>query len=113
GGASHSWGDERPLRPHRAWGSTLNKLSKLAFLLHVLPERPIEFYDRVATVLEVAGERFRAKPGPANALGLTEALGAVGRTLPADIRALVCEPSLLDIEKRVAEGIERLKETGP
>lgn len=106
-------GSSGPFHPIKLWRSTLNKLSKLAFLLHVLPEHPVEFYDRVATVVEVAGERFRAEPDPANALGLAEALGAVGRTLPADIGALVCEPSLLEIEKRVAEGIERLKEKGP
>ena len=96
------------------WGPPImNRLSKLRLLLSLLPEHPVEFYDRVATVLEVAGERFRAKPAPANVLGLAEALGNVGRTLPADIGPFFCEIPLLEIEKRVGEGIERLKGKGP
>jgi hypothetical protein len=91
----------------------MNRLSKLPFLLRLLPEHPVEFYDRVATVLELAGERFRAKAVTGNVLGLAEALGSVGRTLPADIGPVLCEIPLLEIEKRVGEGIERLKGKGP
>lgn len=91
----------------------MNKLSKLPFLLRVLPEHPVEFYDRVATMLEVAGERFREKPDAANVLGLAEALVFMARTIPADVCPVLCEASLLEIEKRVGEGIERLKGKGP
>lgn len=92
---------------------SLKKLSKLPFLLRVLTEDPVEVYDRVATVLEVAGERFRVKAGSANALGLAEALNFMAKTLPVEMGPVLCDTPLLEIEKRVGEGIERLTEKGP
>lgn len=91
----------------------MNRRSKLRLLLRLFPRHPRELCGRVATVVEIAGERLRAKAALGNTLGLAEALGFLARSLPADACPHLCEASLLEIENTVGVGIEKLRGVGP
>jgi hypothetical protein len=72
----------------------------------------MEFYDRVANVLEVAGEGLRAKPVQPNGLSVAGALAALEVVLGKQRSVVLGEEAPLSIEMKVAERIEDLARRG-
>src|SRR2546426_394777 len=88
-------------------------LTKSRLLLRLLLKDPVEFYDRISTILEVQCDRMRSKPNRARELDPADALTQLAGHLPGQITALACESSLLEIERKVADGIQELRGSGP
>lgn len=88
-------------------------LSKLHLLLRLLPRDPVEFHDRVTTILQYNWERVWHKQICSNTLDVTEALALLEKTLQTNITEFGRERHLLDFENEILSRIERLKDTGP
>jgi Methyltransferase domain len=85
-----------------------NQASKAVHLLSLLPKRPVEFFDRVVTVLErttdsVGGFQNRS----AQALSLPDALSKALSVPSSKIRELLAESELQCLEGEVSEQITR------
>ncbi len=88
--------------------------SKAIQLLALLPKRPMEFYDRVMTVLETTSEGAGGlRNGDAHPLTFTEALSGALRVSSSDIQALLAESELQLLENKVLEQITKANGTGP
>lgn len=88
-------------------------VSKAVRLVSLLPVRPVEFYDRVMTVVEVKSERGLEAPPAGNGLSFIDALRLAFDIPASDIQAILAEKPLRQIEEKVREGIRRAKVGGP
>lgn len=87
------------------------QVSKAVRLLSLLPKRPVEFYDRIATVVEVKSERVARSPGHT-----ADFIDALTQTLDVpreDILGILSETELQHIEEKVTARILTAKHTGP
>jgi methyltransferase family protein len=89
------------------------RASKAVQLLSLLPKRPVEFYDRVMTVLEVTSERGRSAFQNSNVLTFRDALSLALGVSSSEIAALLGESELQGIEMKVLEGMTNAKDKGP
>lgn len=87
--------------------------SKAVRLLALLPRRPVEFYDRVVTVLEVKRERDRPKLYRGNELVYVDALKLALGVSSSDVAQLLAERELQRLEEKISAGISTVKNTGP
>lgn len=87
--------------------------SKLGLLLGVLGRDPIEFYDRVLTVLEVKLEHKRAGPGRYDPLTEDSDFDLPQGKSSADIQPILREKSLEEVENEVRKKLDQLKGEGP
>jgi predicted O-methyltransferase YrrM len=87
---------------------------KATQLLSLLPTRPVEFFDRVMTVVERAGDSALGfRNGYGNTLNFADALSLALGVSNSDIANLLAEQELKQLEKRVSAGIAHAKGTGP
>jgi hypothetical protein len=89
------------------------RASKAVQLLSLLPKQPVEFYDRLMTVIEVTRERRRARFPNGNTLIFTDALKLALGVSSGDITKLLAESELQRLERKVTAGITNAKGTGP
>jgi hypothetical protein len=90
------------------------KASKAIRLLALLPKRPVEFYDRVMTVLETTSESAgRFRNGDAHPLTFAEALSGALEVSNRDIQALLAESEIQLLEKEVLAQIAKANGAGP
>lgn len=89
------------------------RTSKAIRLLALLPRRPLEFYDRLVTVLEVNREPARPDSHNGNALVYTDALSLALGVSSSDISQLLVERELQRLEERIKEKISIAENTGP
>lgn len=88
-------------------------VAKVASLMSLLPRRPTEFWDRVATVWDGRTERLR-RPAPTLAPALwSEFVHQVAEVLGTDGRSTLAEGQLKEIEARVSQGIAVTLGRGP
>jgi predicted O-methyltransferase YrrM len=87
--------------------------SKAIRLLALLPKRPLEFYDRLMTVVEVTKDRRRAAFRRGIPLVFTDALSLALGVSSNDIAQLLAESELQRLEEKVLAGIKVAKGTGP
>src|ERR1700693_4544727 len=89
------------------------RASKALQLFSLLPKRPVEFYDRLMTVVEMTRERRQARFPSSNTLIFTDALRLALGVSNSDIAKLLAERELQQLEIRVSEGISNAKSAGP
>src|SRR5712691_2354290 len=89
------------------------RASKAVRLLSLLPKRPVEFYDRVMTIVEVNMERGRAGFSTSDTVTFIHALSLALDVSSSDIAEILTESELQRIEKKVSEGIAKEKAMGP
>jgi hypothetical protein len=87
--------------------------SKAVQLLSLLPKRPVEFYDRLMTVVEMTREPRRPRFSNGNTLVFTDALRLALGVSNSDIAKLLEERELQQLEMKVSEGIRNANGTGP
>lgn len=87
--------------------------SKAFRLLSLLPRHPVEFYDRVMTVVEVTKERGRSASKTKDSVTFVEALGLALDVSTGDITEILSESQLGRIERTVSEGIAGARTVGP
>jgi predicted O-methyltransferase YrrM len=87
--------------------------SKALRLLSLLPRRPVEFYDRVMTVVEVTKERGRSALKTKDSMTFLEALSLALDISTDDIAETLSESQVGCIETTVSEGIARTRKLGP
>jgi predicted O-methyltransferase YrrM len=86
---------------------------KAVQLLSLLPKRPVEFYDRLMTVVEVKRDRRRAVVRNDDALVFTDALSLALGAPKRNITQLLAETELRGLEEKVSAGIGIAKGEGP
>lgn len=91
----------------------MRALRKLQLLLGLLPNNPVEFRDRLRTVLEVKAEHLLTEPPSYNPVSLDEALRLLQKLLPADSSEILSESVFLNTRQRVLKDIGDLKSKGP
>lgn len=91
----------------------MSTFTKLGLLLRLLPHRPVEFCDRLATVLEKPWERIFTEPGQHNKLSPQEAIVLMEETLHANLSDYLLEPSFKAIESHITDGIDRMRGNQP
>ncbi|HVJ07399.1 MAG TPA: class I SAM-dependent methyltransferase [Acidisarcina sp.] len=79
--------------------------SKALRLLSLLPTHPVEFYDRVMTVVEVKKERGISSTKTCEFMSVMDALSAALNVSQDDIAKILAEKDLAAIEKAVSERI--------
>jgi Methyltransferase domain len=87
--------------------------SKAIRLLALLPKRPVEFYDRVMTVVDVKRERHRAAFGNNDRFIFTDALRLVLGISNDEVAQILAESELQSLEEKVSLGIAAARVTGP
>src|SRR5258708_21736671 len=87
--------------------------SKAVQLLSLLPKRPVEFCDRLMTVIEMTREPRRAGFPNGNTLIFTEALELALGISKSDVTKLLAENELQRLEKKITTGITNAKSAGP
>lgn len=87
--------------------------SKAFRLVSLLPRSPVEFYDRVMTVVEVTKERGRSGSKTTASVTFMEALSTALDVSPSDIAEILNETELRHIEQIVSEGMTAQKRAGP
>lgn len=87
--------------------------SKAFRLLSLLPTRPVEFYDRLMTVVEVNRERGLSASKRTNSVTFMEALCRALDVPTGDVAKILAESQLGDIEKTVLKGIAATRTAGP
>ncbi|MGA8812249.1 MAG: class I SAM-dependent methyltransferase [Candidatus Sulfotelmatobacter sp.] len=87
--------------------------SKALRLVSLLPKSPVEFYDRVMTVVEVTKERGRSASNATPLVTSTEALSVALDVSHREIAEILGEVELGQIERTVSEGITAQERTGP
>jgi Methyltransferase domain len=98
-------------KAHHIWE---NRASKTVRLLSLLPKRPVEFYDRVMTVLERTTEAAGGlQDSHGQAMAFTDALSAALCVSTSDIESLLAESQLRRLEEKVVEQITCTRSTGP
>jgi len=90
------------------------RASKAVQLLSLLPKRPVEFFDRVMTVVERTSDSVGTfRNGHGHTLTFTDALSAALGVSIDDITKLLTESELQRLEMKVSEQITNAKNTGP
>jgi hypothetical protein len=79
----------------------------------LLPRYPVEFYDRVMTVVEVTKERGRSASKTTASVTFMEALSVALRVSTGNIAEILSETELGCIERTVSEGITGVRAAGP
>jgi glycosyltransferase involved in cell wall biosynthesis len=88
--------------------------SKVLQLFSLLPSRPVEFFDRLVTVVERKSESVvGVRNGHGHALAFTDALSAGLGISSTDIAKLLAERELQELETKVSEQIAKTRGTGP
>jgi predicted O-methyltransferase YrrM len=87
--------------------------SKAFRLVSLLPRSPVEFYDRVMTVVEVTKERGQSASRTASAVTFMEAMSVALNVSAGDLAEILSETELGRIETTVSEGIAIAKTEGP
>jgi predicted O-methyltransferase YrrM len=82
-------------------------------LLALLPQRPTEFFDRVAVGVGLRADPYLHSRPDYPTQGWAEVLLRVGRLLNADLNSIMGEDCLTEIESRVREGAQRLPPDAP
>jgi hypothetical protein len=88
-------------------------LGKAGLLLALLPSSPLEFYDRVRTMVEVRLEPMWVRPGryqtqewPAVVAGASQALGH-------DLNTFLVEPAIVELEEEIRRHVDNLRAQAP
>ncbi len=89
------------------------RVSKAVQLLSLLPKRPVEFYDRLMTVVGAPRELRRPRVPNGDTLIFTDALKVTLGISEADIVKLLAESALLRLETNVAAGMMKMNSLGP
>jgi hypothetical protein len=90
------------------------RLSKAVQLLSLLPKRPLEFFDRVMTVVERTSDRGGGfRNGHNHTLTYIDMLSAALNVSSNNITKLLEESELKHLESIVTAGITKSKGTGP
>ena len=89
------------------------QVSKAVRLLSLLPTRPVEFFDRLVTVVDVAIERGRTKRLPCDTIGLIDALSQALQVSHSDIGAILAESEIGHIQQEVMHNMLQSKHTQP
>lgn len=90
----------------------MESASKTRLLLGLLPSRPLEFYDRVRTVLEVRWDRLRESAPAVEATDVKAVASALGDELGV-LTPYLHESALAEIEASVTAGMDRLSGRSP
>jgi hypothetical protein len=93
-------------------GFLLNS-SKVLQLLALLPRRPREFYNRVATMVDSKTEIYRHGAPEYKTLPWDVLIQRLTLLLPADLRSFLHEEELSLVEEEVAAGIRALPSEAP
>jgi hypothetical protein len=86
---------------------------KVGLLLSLLPTRPLEFYDRVATSLEVRMERLWMRPPTHQPGDWEEVIRGLEAHLRVRMDEVFREPALTKIEGAVRQEIEEIRADAP
>lgn len=87
--------------------------SKAVRLLSLLPSRPVEFFDRVITMVEVNRERGHAGSSLSTTSNVRDMLTRALEVPSEDIEEILAEAELREIEEEVRERIAKLEQVGP
>ncbi|HVB55869.1 MAG TPA: class I SAM-dependent methyltransferase [Candidatus Acidoferrales bacterium] len=87
--------------------------SKLQLLLRVLGRDPVEFYDRVRTVLEVRFEHWRIEPSRLAPADQTDALRRLEEEFATSIGPILQEKPLREVEENVSKRFGQLNHDRP
>jgi len=87
---------------------------KLLQLLSLLLKRPLEFYDRVLTILDVHSERLWVRPGIYEPLEWQEVITRIEKHINGKkVRAFLNEPACVSIEEEVHRRVEKIRPQAP
>ena len=91
------------------------RAEKAIRLLSLLPKRPVEFYDRVMTVVEVKreGNGTRLPAGNGATFEFRDALSRTLNISAKQVLEILKESELQGLERKVAEAIARTNGAGP
>jgi hypothetical protein len=87
--------------------------SKLLRLFALLPQRPREFYNRVAAIVDSRVEFHGHEAEPYQTLDWEVLLQQLAGLVPADVRAVLEEEELRSVEDEVSGGIHALPKDAP
>jgi predicted O-methyltransferase YrrM len=87
--------------------------SKLLQLFSLLPQKPREFYNRVAAVVDSKVDAYRNSPPRYETLGWEVLFQNLARLWPANVEAVLSEPELRSIEKEVSDAMGKLPSNAP
>lgn len=87
--------------------------TKLALLFSTLLKRPLEFYDRVMTLLEVRLERCWVKPPPYETTSVEGAVRGMEIALGQEVCHFLGEEALAEIEDEVRQRTESIRSSAP
>lgn len=93
--------------------SLASNSSKLLQLLSLLPQRPREFYRRVAAIVDSRVEVYRHGPPQYQTLNWDVLLQQLATLLPTDVYAVLHEEELRAVEAEVSSGIRALPPDSP
>jgi predicted O-methyltransferase YrrM len=91
----------------------IGKLSKAILLARCLTRSPLEFCDRLETILEVQWDKLRSVPYPYDTVTLREALSILDKVLPRPVTEFLGERQLEQTEKQVARNLQWLRAKAP
>ena len=89
------------------------RAAKAIRLLTLLPRRPVEFYDRVMTVLELRSDNHRLKLPKRSTVSIAEALRIALNITADQVNDILAERWLREIEHEVLTAIVKETESGP
>lgn len=91
----------------------MSKAEKIFSLFSMLPQKPREFYDRVAAVVEVQYESYFHQQPRYQAWDWDTVLGGLNQSLRANLENCMREPALLEIEAAVRQGMAAMPADAP
>lgn len=89
------------------------KFQKMLQLARMLPQRPAEVWDRIATVVEVKTEKYNVQIGDYNPITWDDLLRELDRVVDSRCSTIAEEPELAEIEKQVRERQQSLSDEAP
>jgi len=91
----------------------MSKAEKMFSLISMIPQRPREFYDRVAAVLDVKTEPYLQKQPYYQALDWEAVVAGLNQSLHTSLEDCLREQPLREIEQTVQHGISAMPADAP
>lgn len=88
-------------------------MSKLLRLLPILPHNPVEFFDRIRTIVEVKADQIFRKAHSYQTEEWDVAVGALSKALRTDLSAYLAEPQVQTLEAHVLEATTNIPAMAP
>src|SRR5262245_58700490 len=96
-----------------SYAGNTNGVGKAGLLFALLPYRPLEFYDRVRTMLEVHLEHLWVRSGNYQTQEWQAAIADASRALGRDLGIFLEEPAAVDLETQIRRQVDDLSTRAP